>query len=71
MIELALALIQLLGPDGQIIEINPESVVTVRTPRGTDHFAKDIHCIVFTADGKNIAVVQTCDQVKELLGATQ
>jgi hypothetical protein len=64
---LAMALITLSGPDGQTIELNPAEVTTLRTPRGIDHQSREIHCIVFTADGKFIGVKQTCRSVEDLL----
>jgi hypothetical protein len=65
---LALELITLTGPDKQVIEINPHTVTTLRTIRDPEQFAKGTHCIVFTTDGKNINVVETCARVHELLG---
>lgn len=64
---LVLNLITLTGPDGQTIKLNPETVATIRSVRGSDHFAPGIKCVVFTTDGKNITVTETCEQVKQLL----
>jgi hypothetical protein len=65
----ALRLITLTGPDGQVIELNPGTVATLRTvrDRDADHFARGTRCIVFTTDGKNVNVTETCKQVHELL----
>lgn len=62
-----LAMIYLTGLDGQVIELNPHSIVTLRVPRGVDHFDKDVKCLIHTSDGKTVAVVETCDQVHKLL----
>ena len=66
---LALHLITLTGPDGQVILLDPSKVATIRTVRGTDsdHFARGINCLVFTTDGKNVNVGETCDQIKRML----
>ena len=65
---LVLQLILLTGPDHQPIEVNPKAVTNLRPPRGTDHFAPGAHCLVFLSDGKPLIVMETCDQVKHLLG---
>jgi hypothetical protein len=64
---IAVQLITLTGPDGQVIELNPLTVSTVRTVRGSDHFVTGTHCIIFTTDGKNVNVNETCQKVHELL----
>jgi hypothetical protein len=63
-----LSLYHLTGPDGQPVEINPDHVVSIRPPRGTDHFTKGVNCLVFTADGKYQTTVETCPQVQAILG---
>jgi hypothetical protein len=63
----ALHLITLTGPDGQVIELNAETVATLRTVRDAEHFGKGTNCIIFTTDGKNVNVNETCKQVHELL----
>jgi hypothetical protein len=63
-------LILLTGPDHQVVLINPDEVVSLREPRGTDqstHFAKGIACLIFTADGKYTAVIETCAAVRQKL----
>lgn len=61
-------LIVLHGPGGQIIDINPEQVVSVREPRSDEgHLQKGIHCLVNTSDGKFSAVVEDCDTVRVLI----
>ena len=61
-------LIQFTGPDGQRIEVNPHEVVSVRTPRSQEHLAKDVKCLLHTADGKFVAVLESCDEVLQRLG---
>jgi hypothetical protein len=60
-------LIQVTGPDTQVIDINPSQVVTVRPPRVSDHFGPGVHCLINTTDGKFVGVVQTCETVQKLL----
>lgn len=60
---LAIALVILTGPGGQNIEINPNSVVSIREPRSAEHFAPDVKCLIHMVDGKVITVVDTCDSV--------
>jgi hypothetical protein len=65
------AFIQLMGPDGQVIIVNPDQVVTVREPRhGVDgHFHKDVRCLLHMTDGHFVAVVDPCAVVRDLLEA--
>lgn len=58
-----LLLLELTGPGGQHIEVNRDSITSLRVPRGTDHFGPEIHCIVFTDDGKFIGVQEDCTTV--------
>lgn len=60
-------LVVLTGPDGQLISLNPNTVVTTRAPRSTEHFAPGIKCLIHTIDGKFIAVQEDCDTVKNLI----
>lgn len=68
MIELALSVISLTGPDEQSITIVPGNIVSMREPRSTEHFARGIKCLINTVDGKFTAVVETCDVVRERMG---
>lgn len=64
-------LIDLTGPRGQVILLNPETVVTVRTPRGHDHFAQGSRCLVNTLDGKFVAVQESCMEVRRRIEASR
>lgn len=68
---LALTLVKLHGPGGQIVEVNPEHVVGLREPRAspTEHFQKEIRCLIFTLDGKFTGVLEDCAEVIQKLGA--
>jgi hypothetical protein len=62
-----LVLVPLNGPDGQIIWVNPEQVVSVRGPRGGRgvHFGPGVECLVEMSDGKFVNVTNPCDAVIE------
>jgi hypothetical protein len=65
----AFKLVELTGPDKQIIEVNPEHVVQIREPRGNEtHFHPEIKCLIFTTDGKFTGVIETCEVVAEKFG---
>ena len=58
-----LILIKLEAPDRQTIYINPQQIVSVRAPRPhIDAFGINVHCLIHTADGKYIGVIQACDK---------
>jgi hypothetical protein len=60
---LAVELLRFTSPDGAPIYVNPEEVVAVRPSRETDHFSKDVHCVMFLVDGKFIGLRETCEEV--------
>jgi hypothetical protein len=64
---IATALVQLTGPGGQIIDVNPAEIVSLREPQqtGYHHFENNVHCVINTVDGKFIAVIETCDIVRQ------
>jgi hypothetical protein len=64
---LALVLIMLTGPGGQVVKINPDEVVSLRSPRSTDHMPRSVHCMVFTTDTKFIGVEETCAEADDKL----
>jgi len=64
---IALHLVLLTGPGGQPILVNPDTIVSIRSRRDTEHFHADIKCLLHMADGKVITVVEDCDTVREKL----
>jgi hypothetical protein len=64
---LALAFVEFTGPDNQSIDVNPLAVVSLRPVRAGEHFGRGIKCLIHTADGKFIAVMQDCDTVRAKL----
>ena len=65
-----MALIQLTGPGGQHIEVNPAEVSSLREPRGvhSGHFAAGTRCIVIMANGNLISAGETCAEISQRLG---
>jgi len=63
----ALHLIKVTGLDGQIIELNPEQIVSLRVPREEGTLHAGIRCLIHTTDGKFISVLETCESVQKLL----
>jgi len=61
--------IELHGPDGQRAFLNPRAISSLREPVNTDskHFTKGVHCVVVTTNGKFIAVIETCTQIRDTL----
>ena len=60
-----LHLIQLHGPDGQTIDINPNEVSSLRAPRKTeDHFPKGTACVVIMTNGRINLVVEDCETIR-------
>lgn len=71
MIDLALvySLLVLHGPDGREVLVNPSYVVALRPARQVSTndklYPNEARCLVSTVDGKNIAVVEPCEQIRE------
>jgi hypothetical protein len=64
----ALLLLQLHGPNGQVIDINPGEIVSIREPRaGEDHLPHGTHCIINTSDGKFSGVHEDCPTVERMI----
>lgn len=66
----ALDLLEVHGPDGQTAFINTHEIASMRAPNSGDlgwHFAKGSKCIILTTDGKWLAVVETCAELRAAL----
>jgi hypothetical protein len=66
-IAVALGMIALTGPDSQRIDVAPSAIVSLREPRGPEHFAPGVRCLLHMSDGRVVTVVETCDTVRERL----
>lgn len=66
---LAAALIQLHGPDGQTIFLNPQQITNFRVPRGgeREHFVRGARCLVFLTDGRYLSIQEPCEQLQQQL----
>lgn len=67
----AVHLIVLHNPDGHQIDINPAQVTSLRAaPEGQarEHFTGRVRCMINLTDGKFVTVVESCDEVRLLLG---
>jgi len=64
-----IVLVQLHGPAGQEIFVNPKEVTSVRQPQAIAerHFAPGVRCILFMVNGNFIGVTDLCDDVRKLL----
>jgi hypothetical protein len=60
---LVLALIGLTRPDGMMVAVNPDAIVSLTPPRDHGHFAPRVHCIVHTLDRKLLSVQETCQKI--------
>jgi hypothetical protein len=58
-------LVTLHDPGGHVVEVNPTSITSLREEHdGGKHFPKHAKCLINLADGKFIAVVETCEEVR-------
>jgi hypothetical protein len=65
---LALSLVELHGPSGQIIEINPVEVSSVRAPIDTPgHWGSGTRCVIVMTNGKSNAIKEDCATVLRVL----
>jgi hypothetical protein len=56
-------------PNGDLVEVNPDQIVSLRTaaPDREDEkrlYHKSIKCLINLADGKFVAIVENCDTVR-------
>jgi hypothetical protein len=65
----AYLLVQLHGPNGQQIDINPHEVSSLREPqKGSDeHFAKGVRCLIKMSNGAINAVTEDCETVRRMI----
>lgn len=61
------------GPDGQQYIVNPQQITSMREPSPTDlrHFSRGTHCVIVTTSGKFIAVMETCNEVRDRIDKLQ
>jgi uncharacterized protein YlzI (FlbEa/FlbD family) len=72
MLNIVVILITLHAPNGDKIDINPDAITAMRD-RAPQHdldeslMVKGVECLISMSDGKNIAVAEHCDKVRELI----
>jgi hypothetical protein len=65
-----LTLVLLHATDGHEILINRDSVITMHAGiagKKNEYLAEGVRCYINTSDGKFISVVETCEQVRDLI----
>jgi len=67
---LVMVFVELHGPTGQVLEINPAEISSLREPidLNTRHWAKGTRCIVVMSNGGFIAVSEDCPAVVQKIG---
>lgn len=64
------ALLVLHGPDGRVIRVNPMLVTSMHAALpGTANklYTEEVRCIVGLVDGKNISVVEPCEDIQRMM----
>lgn len=67
----ALDLVELHGPEGQKAYVNSHEISSLREPTAGDlkrTFPRNTRCIVVTTNAKFMAVVETCTQIRDMVG---
>ena len=64
------------SPNGDVIEINPDQIVSLRAAApGKEEadrlYHKSVKCLIITADGKSIPAVENCLEIKSLIERTK
>ena len=67
----ALYLLSVHGPDGNLIDVNPAEISSIREPRraGNQHFAPGTRCLVYMTHGHFIATTETCVDIVHQISA--
>lgn len=60
-------LVMLTAPDGKYLSVVPAQVVALRGKGEGELMHHGVHCLVFTADGKFLSVVEKCEEVDHKL----
>jgi len=65
------ALVVLHTVDGREITVNPAQITTMREAHDASDpnraFTKQVRCMINTADGKFVTVVEECEAIREML----
>lgn len=63
-------MLQVHAPDGTVIDINPDQIVSLRQAPEIrqGHYPIEAHCLIHLADGKSLAVKEECEYIRQILG---
>ena len=64
---MAIDLVMLTAPDGKYLAVHSSEVVALRGKGSAQMMHEGVRCLVFTADGKFLSVVETCAEVRQKL----
>ena len=64
-----LVLILLHAGDGQVVDVNPDQITSLRSPREKHDklFPPNTECLIYLTDGKFVAVQEECSTVKKTI----
>jgi hypothetical protein len=63
----ALLLVNLTGPTGHHVYVNPDEVSSIRDVAHGAHWGPGTRCVLIMTSGKFLAVHETCEQVRRAL----
>lgn len=63
----AAMLLILHSPDGYEVRISPEQITSMHVSREQGNYPKTSKCLINLADGKHVAVRETCEEVQKAL----
>ena len=68
-LEMAIALVLVHSPNGDLIEINPDQIISLRAAApGKEEadrlYHKSVKCLINMADGKAVPAVENCEAIK-------
>lgn len=72
-VEGGLRMVELHGPQGQTVWVNPTEVVSVRTPQSENrkYLVRGARCVVTMTNGNIFAVLDECDEVMHRIEEVQ
>ena len=66
----AIDLVELHGPQGQRLLLNPVQITAIREPHDRDlkqHFTTGTHCVIVMTSGKFVSSNESCQEVLTIL----
>lgn len=65
--EVVATLLVLHSPDGYDVRVSPEQITSMHVSREQGNYPKTSRCLINLADGKHVAVKETCEEVQKIL----